>query len=90
MYNTYNNDNLDAQKQRIQEKKDNEARQKIDDLKDQTSSYLEENTSSGVGVKGRTHPLYRTSNMIYGAREATDMHKPIQYHGQNGSFTKVG
>src|SRR5689334_13928112 len=41
-----------------------------------------------IGVKGRSHPLYKTSNSIYGVKEREEIHEPKKYHGTNGAFTK--
>jgi hypothetical protein len=44
--------------------------------------------SKPIGQKGRSHPLYRTSNAVYGQKEASEIHLPKTYHGTNGGFTK--
>jgi hypothetical protein len=88
MYNMHNNAHIEKQKQQIQQQQEQQEEQKMEELKSETQPYLEQTTSSGIGVRGRSHPLYKTTNMNYGAKQVTEMHKPVQYHGQNGTFTK--
>jgi hypothetical protein len=87
MYNAYNNPHIEKQKEEMEKNKEEE-RKKSEQIRRETDEYLKQTTTTGFGVKGRSHPLYRTTNSVYGSKKVSELHRPLQYHGQNGAFTK--
>ncbi len=101
-HNMYNNSLHNAHvESQIDHKKNEELRREgesLDKLTHETKDYLKTHTSPSslssfasqpvIGLKGRVHPLYKTSNSQYGAKESSELHQTNQYYGHNGSFTK--
>jgi hypothetical protein len=75
---------------RYEEQQEDSSANQTEQQKDDSSKpkpYFVSNANP-IGIKGRSHPLYKSSNSAYGNKEASEIHLPKKYHGTNGAFTK--